>query len=271
MRRTLGVIAACVIAGCAPRERAASPDDLREALQASVRVSFTDGRFVNVQVDTVPSTVSGASLINRYPRMYAYLVQHQLAPERLFDGVTATADDPRLVLIANLLADSGATRTFLSYLTSVTASAGAKAGPVPMVAEREVLHVAARFFHPVVMGPKQVAFFRCAGINGMQGLGLSRNQAIEAFAFWGLAPAIFDADSSSDVARALDAEFAEAKAGFRLAAQAASTPEQVERATAELYAAMERSAALRRILREAYGRAAPDLPFSVHEWTDGPA
>ncbi len=133
--------------------------------------------------------------------------------------------------------------------------------------EAEVLTIAGRFFHAVQMGERSIAFYRCAGINGIQDLGTARRPLVEAFVFWGLAPAIFDADSASPSARTLDADFARAKTSFRTAVEEAGyAPAAFTSAQTALYQTMSTSPALRAILRRAYATESARLPFRVKEW-----
>ena len=166
--------------------------DLRHILEAAIRVDVTDGRFVTVEIDTVASAAPGATLINRYPRIFAYLVQHQLPPERLFVGVVVDSTNRRGALIRNLLADFGAVQSLVAFLGSVERPPQYR----PVIAEADLLAIAARFFHPVVTKENTFGFFRCAGVNGIQDLGQRRNPLAEAFAFWALGPVIFDADTA---------------------------------------------------------------------------
>ncbi len=119
------------------------------------------------------------------------------------------------------------------------------------------------------MGARSVSFFRCAGINGVQELGAARNPLVETFVFWGLAPAIFDADSASPSARSLDADFAKAKAAFRATVEETGfSPVGFAAAKTALYEAMSDSPALHAILRRAYASESARLPFRVKEWSE---
>jgi hypothetical protein len=265
--RVLYLVVVMLIAAASPCV-AQRPErsDLRRLLDASVTVEVSEGRFTSVSIDSISPTTVGAGLINGYRRMFAYLVQHQVPPERLYHQV-ATAPQPKAALIDNLLADSGATRSLGAYLASYAAKPGGEAVTPAWVSEAEVLTMAGRFFHAVQMGERSIGFYRCAGINGIQDLGAARRPIVEAFVFWGLAPAIFDADSASPSARALDADFVRAKASFRAAIERAGyAPAAFATAQTVLHQTMSTSPALLAILRRAYMAESARLPFRVTEW-----
>lgn len=180
------------------------------------------------------------------------------------------APQPAEMLVQNLMSDSIAARVPRAYVR-------AYARPVPgpsetgrrVVSESQLMTIAGRFFHPVLTRQRSVSFYRCAGINGIQELGAGRIPQVEAFVFWGLAPAIFDADSATATARELDSDFARAKATFRSAVEQGDyLPASFASARDALYMEMSNSGALRSLLRDAYVREDAWLPFVVKGWSD---
>ncbi len=242
--------------------------DLRGLLRATVRVEVVEKRFTSVLIDSVANSSRDAGFVNSDRRLFSYLVEHQLLPETLHDGV-ALAERPADKLIENLLRDSAAVRRLGEYRRA------AVVGPLPSarsVTEAQLAEIGARFYFPMIQPNGKVVFYRCAGVNGISELGPRREPTFEAFAFWAIAPTVFDADTASERARALNSRFRTAADTFRAHVANASTDTAiVARARAQFYAEIRDSRELQDVLREAYLRSRTRLPFVVAEWGEARA
>lgn len=246
-----------------------APSEVKTLLEATIRVDVVEQRFVSIRVDSLPSGARGAALVNRHARLYSYLVEHQLPPKILYAGVLESSSSPQAVVVRNLNADTVAVRRIAEFLALATGSQTSLAALSSrrVVTEAQALAIAARFFHPVVLPNKEIRFYRCAGINGIEDLGERRDPQIEAFVFWGVAPIVFDEDSSSADAQDVVADFQRAKTAFKTTVtMKAFTVKAVADARDDLYARMAASQALARVIRRAYDRITPRLPFRVLEW-----
>jgi len=260
LRFALGLVALTYAMPVAAQR--ADVDSLRGLLRASVRVEVTDKRFSAVVIDTVADTLWGARFVNRNQRLFSYLVEHQLRPEELFRGV-AQAEQPTDAMLSNLFRDAAAVSRLGEY---VSAGSAARATRRP-VSEARVASLGARFYHPLIQPNGKVVFYRCAGINGISALGSQRDPTLEAFAFWAIGPTVFDADTATTSAKALNARFATAAAAFRArVANATSDTALVAQAREQFYGELAGSPELRQVLRSAYLRDTTAHPFAVPEW-----
>jgi hypothetical protein len=80
MRALAPLLVAFVAAVGPARAQEPASARVRAVLERTVRVESPDGRFLLVEVDSLPASADGAALVNGRRRLYEYLVQHQVPP-----------------------------------------------------------------------------------------------------------------------------------------------------------------------------------------------
>lgn len=237
-----------------------STASLQQLLTRVVAVGADSGKFLSIDIDTVPSADPAARLVNDHRVAFHYLIVNSMEPWNLFKEVSPLAppDQRRAIVIRNLLADS-AIRTSLIELNGMATGRQLAASHRRSVSAALVQMIAARFFYPRGIADGRIRVSRCEVINGAPDLGPRRDRTVEAFAFEVL--------STHRDAQDLNRDFSAATEAVQpIAAQPLSKDAMLATAQRRMYDLMEQSGGLKSVLRAAYVSQQAAWPFQVPEW-----
>lgn len=217
----------------------------------------------------VPSELSGDNPLAGFQDdngfFLTYLVGHAVSfnREEIFEA-NAPVEERKQTFYEALRADHPFTGALLTAFGRYLASQGGvlvgwdQTGEVRRVAEDELQRLAVRFFFPdAVTEEGKLTGHICVGINGLEDFDWERDVLIEAFVYATIFRALRDGRYG------LEAEFRGALDAAQNLALSVDEGTMITRAQGAVWAGLDRSDNIRKMLRESYEQRKSYVPFQI--------